>query len=82
MRVFNYDDAAILRNEGFDCTDLGRDERNRIFLEFDDPDGKALEIVTRHNATGIDANSQDLLEAGTWARQRFKAANDLVPRKR
>ena len=85
MKVFNYDDAAVLRFLGYECTSIGRDDRNRVFVEFD-PDtegteGNPEEAIREHNSTGIVANSQDLLEAAQWARQRFKAANELVPRK-
>ena len=74
-RATTFEESALLRVLGFDFERAERGER-RVVLFFRDSDGKGVEALRRHNAGGIEVNSQAFCDALAWAKRIVFSARD------
>jgi hypothetical protein len=70
IKTRSIEDAAILRAHGFSFSG-GSIEDGRVTLEFRDQNGNAGQLLETHGRSGININSQELLDAVRWAKDRI-----------
>jgi len=72
-----FEHAAILRVAGFEFLEPEFRGR-RVILWFKDSDGKAEELLRRHEAEGVPMNTRAFCEALAWSRMTILTARDQI----
>ncbi len=72
-----FEHAALLRVAGFEFVEPEFRGR-RVILWFKDSDGKAEELLRRHEAEGVPVNSRSYADGLAWAKNIIFAARDQV----
>lgn len=74
LTVRRFEEAALLRALGYRFVNAEIGESGRAILLFEDPQGKAREVVAAHAREGVSVNSLVFEEALRWAKDRVFAA--------